>query len=130
MSFGCERITIISLVNTHHHTKLQFFFFLMINPLKIYYFNFQRYNMVQLTIITRLYIKSPGLNFFYNWKFVLFDPLNPFCPLPTPTLPQPPVCYLYLWTYFYIPCLFACLFCFVLQIPCITEIIQYLPFSI
>lgn len=45
--------------------------------------NFQICKTV-LTIVTMLYISSPGL--IYTWKFLPFDPLHPFLP----SLPPPP----------------------------------------
>ena len=44
---------------------------------------------------------------FYNWKFVLFDNLHPFCPPPTHHLCQPPNCFLYeLVGFFVVVCWF------------------------
>ena len=46
---------------------------------------FQVHSSVLLTIVTRLYTRSPGLSSSYNWNFVAFDILFP---LPPPH-PQP-----------------------------------------
>ena len=52
-------ISTISLVNIHHHTYLQRFSY---EDFKIYSFrNFQIYNTVLFTAVTRLYITSPEL---------------------------------------------------------------------
>ena len=57
----CEIITTISLVNIHHYTKLQIFFFFVVRTFKIYSpSSFQIYSIVLLTIVTVLYITSPG----------------------------------------------------------------------
>ena len=72
-------ITTINLVNIHHHTVT--LFFLIIRIFKIFSLsNLKIYNRVLLTIITMLYIISPGPHLFYNWMFVLFDPLHSFHP--------------------------------------------------
>ena len=71
-------ITTISLVNIHHHSHN---FFLVMRTFKIYSLrNFQICNTVLLTIVILLYITS------YNWKFVPFDNLHSFCPVPSPCI--------------------------------------------
>ena len=53
--------------------------------------NFQIHNTVLLTILTTLYINHiTRIYLFYNWKFVPFDHLHPFRPLPTLHLKQLP----------------------------------------
>ena len=69
------------------------------------------------------YVISLRLAYFYNWRFVLLNPVYLFCPLTPSPLWQPPICSLYL----------VC-FCFVLFICCfldlsVSEIIWYLSFS-
>ena len=63
----------------------------------------------------------PIIYLFYNWTFVPFESLHPFPPLPTLHLWQPPVCSLYLSLGFIL---------FYFQMPHMSEIIQYLSFSI
>ena len=60
------------------------------NFLKIYCLsNFQICNTILLTIVTMLYITFPSLYLFYNWKFIHFDPLYPFCSPPHSSLLSP-----------------------------------------
>ena len=70
------------------------YFFLVPRTFTIYSFsNFQIYYIVLLTIVTMLYIVSPGLTYFIT-KFVAFDYFQPFHP-PCPHHPclwQPPIC--------------------------------------
>ena len=87
-------IITISLGDIHYHTVTNCF-----SPHDENFYsltNSQIYNTVVLTIVTVLYVTSPGLNLFYNWKFVPFDPLHPFHPPSTFCLWQPPICSLYL----------------------------------
>ena len=90
---------------------------------------FQIYNTVLLTMASIWYIISPW-HLFFNWTFVPFDPLHPFCQPFIPYLWQSPICSLYLWPLFFVClvgfCLFVCLFSY---IPCIGDIIRYLFFS-
>ena len=55
---------------------------------------------------------------FYNWRLYLVAH-------PNPPLWQLPICFLYIWAWFY---LFACFFFF--YMPHISEIIWYLSFSV
>ena len=49
-------------------------FFFLVRTLRVYSLsNFQVYNIVFLTMITMLYIRSPELISSYNCKFVPFD---------------------------------------------------------
>ena len=77
--------------------------------------NFQICNTVLITITARLYIMSPWHSF-YNSKFIPFYPLHPFGPSSHPLATTN--CSLYLWA------------CFVFCISHISEIIQYLSFSV
>ena len=84
-------ITKISLVNIYHHIVIHTFFLVM-RTFKICSLSkLQIYNTVLLTIVTMLYIPSPGLIYFIT-KFVPFDHLHPIPPTPTPCLWQPPIC--------------------------------------
>ena len=56
-------ITTVNLVSVHHLTELQFFFLVM-RTFKIYCLrDFPIHNTVLLTIVTMLYITSPGLTY-------------------------------------------------------------------
>ena len=70
-------LSTISLADIHHHTYLQNFF--PMRSFKIYtHSNFQIYNTVLLTIVTRLYITSPGLTYFITGSLYLLIPSSHF----------------------------------------------------
>ena len=63
-------------------------FFLIVKIFKIYSFiNFQICDITLLIIVTMLYIISPIISLFYNWKFLLLDPFHPFLPPTSQPLP-------------------------------------------
>ena len=75
--------TTISIVNTHHHTLLKFFFNLVMRTFMIYCLNnlqicntvtMQQYSHHAVHYIPMTYLLC-------SWKFIPFDPLHPFCPL-------------------------------------------------
>ena len=79
------------------------FFVCVIRTFKTYYLShFQICNMVLLTVATKLYFKSSRL--IYNWKFVPFDHLNPFCS--PQLLQQPLICSLFLCVWYSLSVLF------------------------
>ena len=79
--------------------------------------NFQIYNIINHSYHAIHYITRCSL--FYNWKFVPFDHLHSFCPHLNPyCLWQSPICFLFIWIFVFF------------QIPHISEIIQYLSFSV
>lgn len=90
----------ISLLNIHQHMSLQIFFPVM-RPFRIYSLsNFQIYNTILLTIVTLLYI--PVTYWFYNWKFVLFNYLCPFCLFLPPTSDKYQTILCYVWLHFFL----------------------------
>ena len=72
-------ITTVRLVNLHHHTLLNFFLFLLVlKTFKIYPLsNFQIFDTVLLTLVTKLYVPFPWLIYFITGSLYLFDPLHP-----------------------------------------------------
>ena len=72
-------ITIISLVNICYHTELQFFFLVM-RTFKIYSLsNFQLCNTISLTVVTMLYLTSPGLISFITRSLYFLTSLTWSC---------------------------------------------------
>ena len=79
-----EMITTVSLVNLHHQSQLQFFF-LGMRTFKTYILsNFQINNTVLLTIVTIMYMTSPGRIYFITGRFYLVTTFTNFVHLPSP----------------------------------------------
>ena len=75
LGFVGEMIITVSLVNIHPSLLEKFF---LVMTFKIYFpTNFQIYNIVLLTLVTMLYITSPGLTYFIT-EFVPFEPFHSF----------------------------------------------------
>ena len=106
-------IALISLVSIHQYTQLKTFFFMM-KTIKICSFsNCQICNTVLLTIVTILYISSPGLASFMIGNLCLLTTFT-HSALPSP-LPVATTSLVYVS----IILVFVCF-----QIPCISEIIH------
>ena len=79
----CKMTITITLANTYIMSHNYHLFF-VVRIFKIYSLsNFQVYNTVLLTVISRLYIRSPENYSSYNWKFVLLDQLCQSSPTPS-----------------------------------------------
>ena len=86
---------------------------------------FQIYKII-LTIVTMLYVTSPGLS--YNWKFVTFDHRHAYHPISTPGPWKPPICSPYPWSW-WILFLGGCFFNLVLDYTYKWGV-QHLSFSV
>lgn len=69
----------VNLVNLHHPAVTHFFF--VMRTCKSTLFNFQIYNRVLLTLVTMLYISSPGLTYFISASLYLWIPFTHFAHL-------------------------------------------------
>ena len=91
----CEMFTTIRLVNasiiSHNYP---FVVFIMERALKLYsHSNFQVYNIVLLTVLAMLYIRSPELTLLITESLYPL-PTSPHCPSPSPW--QPPFYFMFL----------------------------------
>ena len=85
MHIYCKMITTIRLVNTFIASHNDLLVAVVMRIFKIYSLgNFQEYNIVLLTTVITLYIRSS--EFTHLWKFVSFDQHLPISSLPPQTL--------------------------------------------
>lgn len=77
----CKMITMVSVVKHPSPLKLPLLWGELLRSAVI---NLQICSPSSLAVVTLMYVTSPWFIYFYNWKFVFFDPPHPFRKLPRP----------------------------------------------